>query len=77
MNQLLICLPLTTMIICPWGMVGKGLLSGIPLGSLEKLNHLIIESNYFFSSLAIYLLYLQLLSIEYSIFKSDLLVSNR
>ena len=32
----LICLPLTTMIVCPGRMVDKGLLSGIPLGSLEK-----------------------------------------
>ena len=32
----LICLPLTTMIVCPGRMVDKGLLSGIPLVSSRK-----------------------------------------
>ena len=36
----LICLPLTTMIVCPGRMVDKGLLSGIPLGSLEKYKYI-------------------------------------
>ena len=36
MYYLLICLPLTTMIVCPGRMVGKGFLSGIPLVSSKK-----------------------------------------
>ena len=36
MYYLLICLPLTTMIVCPGRMVAKGLLSGIPLVSSKK-----------------------------------------
>ena len=36
MTYLSMGLPLTTMIVCPWGMVGKGTSSGIPLVSSKK-----------------------------------------